>query len=241
MVGSLIDSNNDLVGALEEARDVVEREREALAEKERAANKTAMELQEKEDELLALRASQRKQKEQALAARKDKSRAMAAARNDAALHRRQEEQLLAESRRLSGFIGGWGGGGGGTGSMIRPVDGPVTSPFGYRIHPILGYRRMHTGVDFGVPYGAPIRAADSGTVISATWMGGYGNVTIINHGGGLSTLYAHQSRFAAGSGASVGRGQVIGYVGSTGLSTGPHLHFEVRRNGIPVNPLSYIN
>ncbi len=241
MVQDLIDSNNDLVGTLEEARVVVEREKVALAEKEDAVHAAVIELQEEEDELLTLRASQRDQKAQSLTARSEKNRAMAAVRKDIAVLKRQEAQLMAESRQLSGVISNWGGGGGGTGDMMRPVNGPVTSPFGYRIHPILAYRRMHTGVDFGVGYGAPIRAADSGTVIYATWMGGYGNVIIINHGGGLSTLYAHQSSLAAGAGASVGRGQVIGYVGSTGLSTGPHLHFEVRRNGTPVDPMRYIN
>ena len=116
----------------------------------------------------------------------------------------------------------------------------ITSPFGYRYHPILGYRKLHTGIDFGVGYGTPIKAADSGTVIYATWMSGYGNVTILDHGSGITTLYAHQSSIAVGSGARVSQGQVIGYVGSTGFSTGPHLHFEVRLNGTAVDPMGYL-
>jgi murein DD-endopeptidase MepM/ murein hydrolase activator NlpD len=124
--------------------------------------------------------------------------------------------------------------------MTWPVSGPIVSPYGYRIHPILGYRKLHTGIDFAVGYGTPIRAADSGMVIYATWMSGYGNVIIIDHGRGISTLYAHQSSLAAGSGALVSRGQVVGYVGSTGFSTGPHLHFEVRVNGDPVDPMGYL-
>ncbi len=102
-------------------------------------------------------------------------------------------------------------------------------------------KRFHTGIDIGVGYGTPIHAADSGTVIYATWMSGYGNVIIIDHGNGISTLYAHQSSLAVGMGARVARGQVIGYVGSTGFSTGPHLHFEVRLNGTPVDPLAYLH
>ncbi|MCX6372704.1 MAG: M23 family metallopeptidase [Actinobacteria bacterium] len=124
--------------------------------------------------------------------------------------------------------------------MMWPVNASVGSPFGWRIHPILGYRKFHTGIDLGVAYGTPIHAADSGTVIYATWMGGYGNVIIIDHGRGISTLYAHQSSLAVGTGTRVVRGQVIGYVGSTGFSTGPHLHFEVRVNGNPVDPMGYL-
>jgi murein DD-endopeptidase MepM/ murein hydrolase activator NlpD len=98
---------------------------------------------------------------------------------------------------------------------------------------------MHEGIDIGVGSGTPIRAAAGGTVIFAGWMGGYGNLTIIDHGNGLATAYAHQSAFAVGGGA-VSQGTVIGYVGTTGNSTGAHLHFEVRVNGSPVNPLGYL-
>ena len=120
------------------------------------------------------------------------------------------------------------------------MNGSVSSPFGWRIHPILGYRKFHTGIDIGVGYGVPIHSAAAGTVIYATWMGGYGNVIIVDHGDGLSTLYAHQSSLAVGNGARVARGQTVGYVGSTGFSTGPHLHFEVRVNGNPVDPMGYL-
>lgn len=119
-----------------------------------------------------------------------------------------------------------------------PVNGRITSYFGARRHPILGYVRMHAGVDFGAGWGAPIYAATDGRVNFAGWHGGHGNYVRIDHGGGIGTGYAHMSRVAVAPGMSVRRGQVIGYVGSTGLSTGPHLHYEMYRNGQTVNPLS---
>jgi murein DD-endopeptidase MepM/ murein hydrolase activator NlpD len=105
------------------------------------------------------------------------------------------------------------------------------------MHPILGVRRMHTGVDIAAGSGTPIHAAGGGVVVYAARLGGYGNCVIVDHGGGLATLYGHCSSIAVGAGQRVSQGQVIAYVGATGLATGPHLHFEVRRNGTPVNPL----
>ncbi|MBI1844913.1 MAG: peptidoglycan DD-metalloendopeptidase family protein [Actinobacteria bacterium] len=116
----------------------------------------------------------------------------------------------------------------------------ITSEFGPRVHPIYGTERMHDGLDFGADVGIPILAAADGVVVSAGERGGYGNTVLVDHGGSLSTLYAHQSTMAVGMGDPVKRGQVIGYVGSTGFSTGPHLHFEVRVNGAPVDPMPYL-
>lgn len=124
------------------------------------------------------------------------------------------------------------------GGMARPTNGRVTSTFGMRRHPILGYRRMHSGIDFGGGYGAPIYAVTDGVVAMAGRNGGYGNYVRLNHGGGLGTGYGHMSRVAVRAGQRVSRGQVIGYIGSTGLSTGPHLHYELYRNGRAVNPSS---
>jgi murein DD-endopeptidase MepM/ murein hydrolase activator NlpD len=127
------------------------------------------------------------------------------------------------------------------GALNTPVPGsPVTSLFGSRLHPIFATVRMHDGVDFGAVQGTPIRTAAGGTVVSAAVRGGYGNATIVNHGNGLATLYAHQSEMFVIAGSVVKAGQVIGAVGSTGFSTGPHLHFEVRVQGVPVDPLSYL-
>ena len=106
-----------------------------------------------------------------------------------------------------------------------------------RYHPILHYERFHAGLDFGAPYGSPIVAAADGQVIAAGWAGGYGNEVQIAHGGGVVSLYGHMSGIVARPGEVVRQGQVIGYVGSTGLSTGPHLHFEIKVNGQAVNPL----
>ena len=124
------------------------------------------------------------------------------------------------------------------GGMIHPVNGPITSPFGYRIHPIYGTSRFHAGLDFGVGYGVPIQAADNGVVIEAGWVGGYGNTIILDHGSGWTTLYGHASSLNVTAGQTVRRGQTVSFVGSTGNSTGPHLHFEVRYQGNPVDPLS---
>jgi murein DD-endopeptidase MepM/ murein hydrolase activator NlpD len=128
-------------------------------------------------------------------------------------------------------------GGGGRprpGRLLWPVPGTVTSGFGMR------WGRLHAGIDIAAPEGTPVRAADSGVVIFAGWAGGYGNLVLVAHGGGMVTAYAHLSSVAVGEGASVGRGSTIGAVGSTGHSTGPHLHFEVRINGQPQDPMAYL-
>jgi murein DD-endopeptidase MepM/ murein hydrolase activator NlpD len=158
--------------------------------------------------------------------------------------REQERVLIAEANALAaedaGIRGQLAAAQGATDTtpssqgLIWPVSGPVTSPFGYR------WGRLHAGIDIGVPYGTPIHAAAAGTVVLAGWTGGYGNYTCIDHGGGMATCYAHQSSYAVSSGAQVSQGQVIGYVGSTGHSFGAHLHFEVRINGNPVDPLGYL-
>jgi murein DD-endopeptidase MepM/ murein hydrolase activator NlpD len=132
-------------------------------------------------------------------------------------------------------------GGENPGILSWPVDASISSPFGYRIHPISGVRKLHTGLDLNAASGTTIRAAGSGTVILASWYGGYGNAVVIDHGGGLSTLYAHQSSIAVSIGQSLVVGDTVGYVGTTGYSTGPHLHFETREWGTPVNPMNYLS
>jgi murein DD-endopeptidase MepM/ murein hydrolase activator NlpD len=146
----------------------------------------------------------------------------------AARIRALQETPGGRARRMVTFVGGF----------IRPVGGAIVSGFGSRFHPILHRTRLHAGVDFASGEGTPIAAAAAGVVVFSGTMRGYGNVVVIDHGGGVSTLYAHCSALLVGDGANVRRGQVIARVGATGLATGPHLHFEVRKNGAPVNPLA---
>ncbi|HEX2727804.1 MAG TPA: M23 family metallopeptidase, partial [Beijerinckiaceae bacterium] len=123
-------------------------------------------------------------------------------------------------------------------AMAWPVDAPITSRFGLRVHPILRFARMHRGIDFGARWGTPIHAAADGQVTRAGWAGGYGRQVRIDHGAGMATSYSHMSSLAVAPGSFIQRGQLIGYVGSSGLSTGPHLHYEVYRGGVAVDPLS---
>lgn len=157
---------------------------------------------------------------------------------------KKEDEMIALSKQLekkitqlmdsnSKYVGG---------VMKWPTPGytRVSSPYGMRIHPIYKVKKMHTGIDIDAPSGAKIIAANSGKVILAGWNGGYGNCVIIDHGSGLATLYAHQSKILVSVGEKVNKGDTIGKVGSTGLSTGPHLHFEVRKKGATTNPIPYV-
>lgn len=157
------------------------------------------------------------------------------------------DQLEAESRQIAAKIREIQSRnrrnieGSGTSGLAWPVPGynRITSAFGWRIHPILGDRRFHDGMDIGAPKGTTVVAAQDGIVIMATYYGGYGNCIIIDHGGGFATMYGHLSAFLVSSGQRVSKGQAIGQVGSTGWSTGPHLHFGIRLDGEPTNPLRY--
>jgi murein DD-endopeptidase MepM/ murein hydrolase activator NlpD len=187
-------------------------------------------------------------------ARAGKSQALVATRAQAQSESQESQALAAASARLGQQLRdaqaaaararGSGSSGGsasaspppasGSGQFIWPVNGPITSPFGPR------WGSFHPGIDIGVPYGTPIHAAAAGRIVYCGWESGYGNLVMIDHGGGLATLYGHQSSIAASCGQDVAQGQVIGYVGCTGFCTGPHLHFEVRVNGAPVDPLGYL-
>jgi murein DD-endopeptidase MepM/ murein hydrolase activator NlpD len=167
--------------------------------------------------------------------------ALADTRESRAEFVQEAESLAAQSAALAATIRGAQQQAGSTGSgqpsaagFIWPCDGVVTSGFGMR------WGRMHEGIDIGCAYGAPNRAAAAGTVIYAGWMSGYGNLVVIDHGNGLSTAYAHASSLAVSVGQSVSQGQTVSYVGATGHATGPHLHFEVRVNGVAVDPLQYL-
>ncbi|HEY3676183.1 MAG TPA: peptidoglycan DD-metalloendopeptidase family protein [Candidatus Tumulicola sp.] len=148
----------------------------------------------------------------------------------------ERQRELEEQRRASGIAEGGGVETGGGGSFSWPVTGPITSPFGWRSSPFNGSPDFHPGLDIAAPTGTTVTAAAGGTVIMAQWYGGYGNYVLIDHGGGYSTGYGHLSAIYVSNGQAVKRGQAIGAVGMTGEATGPHLHFEVRIDGKPVDP-----
>jgi murein DD-endopeptidase MepM/ murein hydrolase activator NlpD len=198
-----------------------------------------------ETQVIAVRTQQQRDvRDQLLASKHRLSGKRASQRTALKLTRKQEQTLQSEAQaiaaaqaqvrsRLAAAQGSTDSTPSSSG-LIWPVSGPVVSPFGYR------WGRLHAGIDIAVPYGTPIHAAGAGTVVLAGWVSGYGNYTCIDHGGGMATCYAHQSSFAISQGAAVSQGQVIGYVGCTGHCFGPHLHFEVRINGTPVDPLGYL-
>ena len=150
------------------------------------------------------------------------------------------ENITAMLRNMESGGGGSSSGGGGTGRFIWPCHGTITSYFGWRTHPVFGTTKYHSGMDIGVDYGTPILAADSGTVIYSGWLGGYGYAVMIDHGSGLVTLYGHNQALNVYEGQYVTKGTCIAYAGSTGYSTGPHCHFEVRLHGEVTEPLNYL-
>lgn len=168
----------------------------------------------------------------------DKARALASVRDQRKTLENHLSDLVKESNRIQGVLSNVGAGPikAGSGRFIWPIDGTLTSPFCES----RAWESCHPGIDIAAPTGTPIRAADGGTVRIAGWTGGYGNYTCIQHTATLSTCYGHQSAIRVRVGQSVNKGQVIGLVGSTGHSTGPHLHFEVRINGAVANPMSYL-
>jgi murein DD-endopeptidase MepM/ murein hydrolase activator NlpD len=219
-VRDLRDQTKETVERVRAARDEIAAKRAELA-------RTRSELESREGDLAAARAED----EQALSQVQEHQHELEGDIGD--LEGQIQAQLQAASSSVpaapAGPIQGESSAG-----FIWPVNGAVVSPFGMR------WGRLHAGVDIAVPAGTPIRAAASGTVVLAAYTGGYGNYTCIEHGGGVSTCYAHQSSFAASSGQSVEQGQVIGSVGCTGSCFGDHLHFEVRVNGSPVDPMGYL-
>jgi murein DD-endopeptidase MepM/ murein hydrolase activator NlpD len=224
------------------ARDVGNARDEVHATREKT--KSVRVVVASETRVVAIRTQQQQNvKDQLVASRSKLAGARYRKRQTLASTRQQEQELIAEANALAAadsqiraqLAGAQGGDTTPSAAgLIWPVNGPVTSPFGYR------WGRLHAGIDIGVPNGTPIHAAAAGNVVIAGWVGGYGNYTCIDHGGGLATCYAHQSSFAVSVGQHVEQGQVIGYTGCTGHCYGPHLHFEVRINGTPVDPLGYL-
>lgn len=240
-------SFNDFANRLYLLDQVVSRDSEILASYEGAvteAEARQTEVANRQRELAALQ-EQMKLKQRATSAQRDaKDREKRSLLSNQAVCERALAELEQDSREITAMLRRLGHTREGRarlatpwrGKLQRPVEGHIVSRFGYRVHPIFKVRRMHTGIDIDAASGARIKAAAGGVVVHAARWGGYGNCVIIDHGGGLATLYAHCSSLSVSVGQEVKQGQVIARVGSTGISTGPHLHFEVRRDGRPVDP-----
>lgn len=242
-VSSVLDSDSLLLQSITTTRSQVGEQRGRIAEFEQQVSAERDRVQREVERIQELRAEQqalRAEVDREIATREELLADIEATKEG---YVRAVKELEAESARIQAMIqagGGSSGSGNPNAQLAWPAPGPITSGYGWRTHPIFGTQRFHAGVDIDAPCGAPISAAERGTVISSGWHGGYGETIILDHGDGLSTLYAHQSARGASTGQQVSRGQRIGSVGTTGWSTGCHLHFEVRVNGSPVDPVPYL-
>ena len=238
---AIVEEHRELQGQAEDLQQKVEANRaEAQAARDGIAQRqTQLATQKSQLDALTIQAASEANRQAQLLAEVEHKRASLTAEITGLQN--QSDSIAAMLRNLSDGGGGAPAPPARPGALSNPVPGaPITSSFGMRQHPILGTYVLHAGMDFGAPNGAPIRAANDGTVVQAGSVSGYGNYTCLSHGGGLATCYAHQSRIMVSNGQRVARGQIIGLVGSTGNSTGAHLHFEVRINGTPVNPAAYL-
>lgn len=234
IITAIMDDNKKIVAEYTAAKEDIEQKKQELEDTQASQKQYQENLGYKVDELASSEAEQA-----ALAESIEAYKAESEAEYDRIASEMQEvsNQIAA----LSAQAAANGSVPMGDGTLIWPTPSCTTnsSAYGWRIHPIYGTSKFHAGEDIPASYGAEILAAASGTVITAGWVSGYGNYTVIDHGGGMMTAYAHQSSFAVSVGQTVTQGQVIGYVGSTGNSTGPHLHFEVYINGATVDPKSF--
>lgn len=226
----VIASDYKLVQTVLESKRVVEETRAALERQRAEEERLAKDAEEKHMELLLKK--------------RDKDKLLEMMEYDREVSQRAYDELIAASAEVERLIQAsryrYQFPGGGSGAMIWPLVGEITSEYGWRTHPIYGDARYHSGMDIGGDYGDPIVAAAAGIVTYSGWISGYGYAVIIDHGGGISTLYGHNEALAVAEGQTVSQGQVIAYCGSTGNSTGPHCHFEVREGGEPVDPMGYL-
>lgn len=248
----VIRSDYNLILEIQKQKAAIEAKKAQLEEDKRQLDALAAEAEKTRQEIAKKKAEQQKvldaaksNKAAAAQMEQDLNAQLASVRNliQQRLAAAEATRQAAQQQAASDDEGGGGSDDNyvqGTGAMGWPCSGPITSPFGYRTHPIFGTTIFHAGIDIGVDYGTPIHAADSGVVVYSGWISGYGNAVIIDHGGGISTLYGHNQSLAVSEGQSVSKGSVIAYAGSTGNSTGPHCHFEVDVNGSPVNPMGYL-
>lgn len=252
MINEIAEADVRMLGDLSKAAEDIEKTREELAAEKLDLEQAKSDLASKEEELLSKREESDELLNQLI---KDNAQLRDAAEKYEAMEDQLSAQLAAKEQELTAAIrdeqnnggnsGNNGNGGGGSSSssgFIRPVSGGyISCPYGYRIHPITGAYSFHNGVDIAVGAGTPIKASASGKVTVASYTYVWGNYVTINHGNGFSTLYAHMTNYIVGYGQYVSQGQVIGYVGSTGYSTGNHLHFTIYYNGSTVNPMNYIH
>ncbi len=233
----ILQYDSEMIGKINERIDDIQ---EKKAEREQKTQ-TLSKLKEEQQQTLNRLADNRKEKAALVAsAEEDKELSEQAYKE----MEQASNEVAAEIRRIQAANAANGTGGEGTGIYRWPISSSYTrisSPYGMRKHPTTGKYKMHTGIDIPAPAGTPIYAADSGLVIMAKNNGAYGNCVIIDHGSNIATLYGHMSRIGTSNGATVKRGDVIGYVGTTGWSTGNHLHFEVRKNGSHVSPWNYVS
>ena len=229
MVQRIYDYDAKLLASLEDQYEVINQEKQDLLDLKAQLLELQDEAEKKKASLEADQIAAAQKREQVQQSNKDLEAQIDAMKKEADALSAQIK-LLQSSRA---YVGG---------KMLWPSQSStrVTSPFGNRLHPILKVYKLHTGIDIGAPNGTNILAANDGTVISAGYNNSYGYMVMLDHGGGIVTLYAHCSKLLVSKGDAVARGQVIALVGSTGMSTGPHLHFEVRINGVYKNPLEYV-
>ena len=239
--GDIFAENEDIFSAFELLQRDEERMRGAVAERKAEAQVQLAQLEAQKAQLEL----ERNDANAALAAAQNEAAAVQALlseiRNNISASEEHKDGLEADAQRLEEEIARLQSDEGEAPGILQwPVGGRVSSRFGFRIHPIMGVRKLHTGIDISASTGTPISAAAAGTVILSETYGGYGRAVVIDHGGGMATLYAHQSSIAVSVGEVVTRGEVVGYIGCTGSCTGPHLHFEVRLSGVPVDPMQYL-
>lgn len=243
MLKRILQSDMDLINTIKAEREEIANKKAKLEEDRAKVLELEKVAQEKQNLINQKKAERQAVLEQAMNDRDTAERAYNELMASSASITAMLQQRAAERAAAAAAASGGGGGATwvqGTGQLSAPVSAPVTSNFGWRIHPIYGTSRLHAGTDFGVDEGTPVHAADGGVVVEAGWISGYGYTVIIDHGNGMSTLYAHNSDVAVSPGQTVSKGQVVSYSGNTGGSTGPHLHFEVRINGEPTDPMGYL-
>lgn len=236
LIGNFVNKDLKLLNQLQQQLDQIARTKEEISQKQ-------AELLREKKVYARLQTQTKSKRGEWLSKEKQQQRQLAALQNDRRQMERALDELEKTSKEMESQIQKYQNKNRnklGSGQMIWPAKGRISSPFGYRMHPILKKRKYHSGIDIAVPMGTPILAADDGVIFFSGTNGGYGKMVTIDHGAGLSSIYAHCSALLVKAKDKVKKGQKIALVGSTGLSTGPHLHFEVRKEGKPDDPMRYL-